>query len=65
MNWLSFVNAVVGIVLIVLGASGMVGNHMVAIAVVIGGLIVLALGALRWITGFGRFSSEASRPIPH
>lgn len=61
MNWLSFVNAVVGILLILIAVSGLIAGHMGATAVAIGGLVVLVLGALRWITGFARFSIGRER----
>jgi hypothetical protein len=66
MNWLSFVNGVVGILLILVAASGLVSNHMAATAVGVGGVVVLVLAALRWITGFGRFSIGRGREqLPH
>ena len=65
MKWLSFVNGIVGIVLIVIGVSGMVTNHLVAAAIAVAGLIVLVLAAIRWITGFGRYAAGAGHPIPH
>lgn len=57
MKWLSFVNALVGIALI-LGPTALGFSHetLAATAVQVGGLIVLVLGALRWITGFSRYS---------
>ncbi|HEY9286500.1 MAG TPA: hypothetical protein VIT43_00595 [Candidatus Dormibacteraeota bacterium] len=60
MKWLSFINGLAGILLILIGASGVLSNHMAATAVAILGLVVLVLSALRWITGFGRFSSNAT-----
>ncbi len=57
MNWLSFVNAIVGIALILAPtALGFSQNTPAAASVEVGGLIVLVLGALRWITGFSRYS---------
>jgi hypothetical protein len=65
MNWLSFVNGVIGIALILVAVSGLV-SHASAIAVAVGGLVVLVLGALRWITGFARFSADHVRAqLPH
>ena len=57
MKWLSFVNGIVGIILIVVAVSGVISNHVAAAAVAIGGLVVLVLAALRWVTGFARYSS--------
>ena len=62
MKWLSFVNGIIGIILILIAVSGLIANHMAAGAVAIGGLVVLALAAIRWITGFGRLSRTATRP---
>ena len=56
MKWLSFINGIAGILLILIGASGMISNHLVATGVAIVGLIVLVLATLRWITGFSHFS---------
>jgi len=65
MNWLSFVNAVIGVALILIAVSGLV-SHEAAAAVAVGGLVVLVLGALRWITGFARFSADHVRAqLPH
>ncbi len=60
MKWLSFVNALVGIALI-LGPTALGFSHetLAASAVQVSGLIVLVLGTLRWITGFARYSSGA------
>ncbi|MGH7762523.1 MAG: hypothetical protein ACREOY_14095 [Candidatus Dormibacteraceae bacterium] len=65
MKWLSFVNGVIGIALIVTAVSGLV-SHEAAVAVAAAGLVVLVLGALRWITGFARFSADHVRAqLPH
>lgn len=65
MNWLSFVNAVIGIALILIAVSGLVA-HEAAVPVAVAGLVVLVLGALRWITGFARFSTDHVRTqLPH
>jgi hypothetical protein len=60
MKWLSFINGLAGILLILIGVSGALSNHAAAVAVAILGLVVLVLSALRWITGFGRFGSNAT-----
>lgn len=66
MKWLSFVNGIIGIALILIAVSGLVANHMAASAVAVGGLVVLVLAALRWVTGFARFSAGHSRAeLPH
>ena len=62
MKWLSFINGIAGILLILIGASGMISDHMVATAVAIVGLVVLVLATLRWITGFTRFSGTVHAP---
>lgn len=65
MNWLSFVNGVIGVALILIAVSGLVA-HEAAVAVAVAGLVVLVLGALRWITGFARFSADHVRAqLPH
>ena len=57
MKWLSFVNAIVGIGLILAPTLLGFSQHTLAAAVVeVSGLIVLVLGALRWITSFSRYS---------
>lgn len=63
MKWLSFVNGIFGILLILLGVSGMISNHLAASGVAIVGLIVLVLSTLRWITGFAHFSSAGHAPL--
>ena len=65
MNWLSFVNGVIGIALILIAVSGLV-SHGAAVPVAVAGLVVLMLGAVRWITGFARFSADHVRAqLPH
>jgi hypothetical protein len=65
MKWLSFVNGVIGVMLIVIAVSGLV-SHEAAVVVAVAGLVVLVLGALRWITGFARFSADHVRAqLPH
>lgn len=57
MKWLSFVNAIVGLALILAPTLLGFSQHALAATVVeVGGLTVLVLGALRWITGFSRYS---------
>lgn len=56
MKWLSFVNALVGIALILAPTLLGFSQHTLAAIVEVSGLIVLVLGALRWITGFSRYS---------
>jgi hypothetical protein len=63
MKWLSFINGIVGILLILVGVSGLISNHLAAAGVAILGLIVLVLSTLRWITGFARFSSGSHAPM--
>jgi len=59
MKWLSFVNALVGIALILTPtALGFSHETIAATAVQVAGLIVLVLGALRWITGFSRYAGS-------
>ncbi len=66
MNWLSFVNGVIGIALILIAVSGLIGGHTAATAVAVAGLVVLVLGALRWTTGFARSSVGRGRAeLPH
>jgi hypothetical protein len=65
MKWLSFVNGIVGIILIVIAVSGLVANHVAAAAVAIGGLVVLVLAAIRWVTGFARYSSTHRVEMSH
>lgn len=65
MKWLSFVNGVIGVALIVIAVSGLV-SHAAAVIVAVAGLVVLVLAALRWITGFARFSADHVRAqLPH
>ncbi|MGH7764323.1 MAG: hypothetical protein ACREOM_07905 [Candidatus Dormibacteraceae bacterium] len=65
MKWLSFVNGVIGIALILTAVSGLV-SHEAGVAVAVAGLVVLVLGALRWVTGFARFSADRVRAqLPH
>lgn len=66
MNWLSFANGIVGILLILVAVTGLIGSHTAATAVAIGGLVVLVLAALRWITGFAKFTVGHGRAeLPH
>ena len=44
MKWLSFINGIAGILLILVGVSGLLSNHLAAAGVAILGLIVLVLG---------------------
>jgi hypothetical protein len=64
MNWLSFANGVVGILLILVALSGLLTTHWGTPAVAIGGRIVLVLAVLRWIAGFGRFSGTTPHAHP-
>ena len=63
MKWLSFINGLAGILLILIGASGILSNHMAAVGVAILGLVVLVLSALRWITGFAHFTGGSHAPL--
>jgi hypothetical protein len=63
MKWLSFINGIAGILLILVGVSGMIGNRLAAAGVAILGLIVLVLATLRWITAFERFSGAGHAPL--
>jgi hypothetical protein len=63
MKWLSFINGIVGILLILVGVSGLISNHLAAAGVAILGLIVLVPSTLRWITGFARFSAGSHAPM--
>lgn len=63
MNWLSFVNGLVGVVLIlsvaVLGLS-----QLAAAFLLVSGVIVLVCSSLRWITGFSRYTGGGDRLMP-
>jgi hypothetical protein len=63
MKWLSFINGIAAILLILVAVSGLISNHLAGAGVAILGLIVLVLSALRWITGFARFSSGSHAPL--
>ena len=63
MKWLSFINGIAGILLILAAVSGSISDHLAAAGVAILGLIVLVLSTLRWITGFARFSSGSHAPL--
>jgi hypothetical protein len=62
-KWLSFINGIAGILLILAAVSGSISNHLAAASVALLGLIVLVLSTLRWITGFARFSSGSHAPL--